>query len=195
MSPEIVVALVLIGCVVGGAIGATGVVVGLVVGRRITERPRVRCVVSDWDLKTYGDPELPGRAICSFEVDLFNEGMATGLRGPSVAFYGEDGSCVAVGGLKDAASQRDLWALDLPSRRWTHASVYAVLEGGEARDASAFRQVRLVGGFPDGRTFERKVVERHDYLATRKMAGDARHDYVASTNLRSRLLGRRRDTG
>ena len=30
-----------------------------------------------------------GRAVCSFEVDLFNEGaLATGLRGPSVAFDG-----------------------------------------------------------------------------------------------------------
>ena len=101
-----------------------------------------------------------GRAVCSFEVDLFNEGaLATGLRGPSVAFDGADGDRVAVARLKDAVSKQDLWALDLPSRSWTHASVYALLEE-EVQDALSFRRVHLVGEFPDGNNFETKMVER-----------------------------------
>lgn len=195
MGLEAVVAVVLAACVVGGAIGAAGVLVGLLIGRRLRETPRVRCVVSEWDLRTYEGTGPLGRAVCSFEIDLFNEGLATGLRGPSVVFYGEDGRCMAVGCLKDAASRRDLWAIDLPSRRWTHVSVYASLEGEEALNASGFRRVHLVGGFPDGATFERKIVERQDFVATRKLAGDARKDYVASPNLRTRLLGRRKAAG
>ena len=134
--------------------------------------------------------------VCSFEVDLFNEGaLATGLRGPCVAFDGEDGARVAVVRLKDAGSKRDLWALDLPSRKWAHASVYALLEGEEAQDALGFRRVYLVGEFPDGNTFEAKVVERGDFVATRKRAGDLRKDYVASRNLRARFLERKRTAG
>jgi hypothetical protein len=52
-----------------------------------------------------------------------------------------------------------------------------------------------VGEFPDGNAFEAKVVERGDFLATRKRAGDARKDYVASRNLRARFLERKRTAG
>jgi hypothetical protein len=110
-------------------------------------------------------------------------------------FYAEDGRRAAEGRLGDPAFRRDLWTLDLPSRRWVHASVYALLEGEAVRDASGFRRVHLVGEFPDGTTFERKIVERQDFIATRKRTGDARKDYVASHNFRSRLLGRRRAAG
>jgi hypothetical protein len=192
---ETAIAVVLAGCAVGGAIGVAGVLVGLLVGRRLREMPRVRCVASDWDLKIYGETGPLGRAVCSFEIDLFNEGLATGLRGPSVVFYGEDGRRAAAERLSDSVSRGDLWTLDLPSRRWVHASVYAVLEGESVRDASGFRRVHLVGEFPDGTTFERKIVERQDFIATRKRTGDARKDYVASHNFRSRLLGRRRAAG
>jgi hypothetical protein len=192
---ETAIAVVLAGCAVGGAIGVAGVLVGLLVGRRLREMPRVRCVASDWDLKIYGETGPLGRAVCSFEIDLFNEGLATGLRGPSVVFYGEDGRRAAAERLSDSVSRGDLWTLDLPSRRWVHASVYAVLEGEAVRDASGFRRVHFVGEFPDGTTFERKIVERQDFIATRKRTGDARKDYVASHNFRSRLLGRRRAAG
>jgi hypothetical protein len=188
---ETAVAAVLAACAVGGAIGVAGVLVGLMVGRRLREMPRVRCVASDWDLKIYGETGPLGRAVCSFEIDLFNEGLATGLRDPSVVFYREDGRRTTAQRLSDSVSRRDLWTLDLPSRRWAHASVYALLEGEAVRDASEFRRVHLVGEFPDGRTFERKIVERQNFIASRKRSGDARKDYLASHNIRSWLLGRR----
>ena len=72
-----------------------------------------------------------------------------------------------------------------------HASVYALLEGEAVRDASGFRRVHFVGEFPDGTTFERKIVERQYFVAARKRTGDARKDYVANHNFRSWLLGRR----
>jgi hypothetical protein len=73
--------------------------------------------------------------------------------------------------------------------------VHALLEGEAVRDASGFRRVHLVGEFPDGTTFERKIVERQYFVAARKRTGDARKDYAASHNFRSRLLGRRRAAG
>lgn len=191
MSLEAAVAVILIGCAVGGTIGVAGVLVGLLVARRLEEMPRVKCVASDWNLTVHEGAGPLGRAVCSFEVDLFNEGaLATGLRSPCVAFEGEDGARVAVAHLKDAVSEQRVWALDLPSRSWTHASVYALLEGEEVRGAARFRGVRLVGEFPGGKTFEIKVVERADFVATRKKSADARKDYIANRNLRSRLLER-----
>jgi hypothetical protein len=190
------VAVVLICCAVGGAIGVAGVLVGLLVARRFREMPRVKCVASDWDMTDYEGAGPLRRVVCSFEVDMFNEGvLATGLRAPSVAFEGEDGDCAAVARLKDAASKRDLWALDLPSRKWAHASVYALLEREEAQDALDFRRVHLVGEFPDGKAFETKIVERADFVATSKRAADSRKDYVAGRNLRARFLERRRTAG
>lgn len=196
MSLEMAVVVVLIGCAIGGMIGVAGVLVGLLVARRFKEMPRVKCVASDWNLTIYEGADPLGRAVCSFEVDLFNEGaLATGLRSPSVAFDGEDGARVAVTHLKDAVSKQRVWALDLPSRSWTHVSVYALLEGEEVQDALSFRRVHLVGEFPDGNAFEVKVVERGDFVATRKRASDVRKDYVASRNLRARFRERRRTAG
>ena len=100
---------------------------------------------------------------------------------------------MAVARLKDAVSKQDLWALDLPSRSWTHASVYALLEE-EVQDALSFRRVHLVGEFPDGNNFETKMVEgglrRHQQEGRRHP-----QDYVASRNLRARFLERKRATG
>ena len=171
-----------------------GVLVGLFVGRRFREMPRVKCVASDWDVAVYEGAGPLGRAVCSFEVDLFNEGaLATGLRGPSVAFDGADGDRVAVARLKDAVSKQDLWALDLPSRSWTHASVYALLEE-EVQDALSFRRVHLVGEFPDGNNFETKMVERRTTSPPAR-GPPTPQDYVASRNLRARFLERKRATG
>lgn len=196
MNLEAAVAVVLIGCAVGGMIGVAGVLVGMLVARRFREMPRVKCVASEWNLTAYEGAGPLGRAVCSFEVDLFNEGaLATGLRSPCVAFDGEDGARVAVTHLKDTVSKQRVWALDLPSRAWTHASMYALLQGEEGQDALDFRRVHLVGEFPDGKNFQTKLVERADFLATRKKAGDARKDYVASRNLRARFIERRRTAG
>jgi hypothetical protein len=196
VSAEAMIVVLLIGCAVGGTIGVAGALVGLVVSRRFREMPRVKCVASDWNVTVYEGMGPLGRAVCSFEVDLFNEGaLATGLRSPCVAFDGEDGARVAVVRLKDAASKRDLRALDLPPRKWAHASLYALLEGEEAQDALSFRRVHLVGEFPDGNAFETKMVERADFVATHKRAADARKDYVGSRNLRARFLERRRTAG
>jgi hypothetical protein len=196
VSAEAMLVGVLIGCAAGGTIGVVGALVGLVASRRFREMPRVKCVASDWNVTVHEGAGPLGRAVCSFEVYLFNEGaLATGLRSPCVAFDREDGVRVAVVRLKDAATKRDLWTLELPSRKWAHASVYALLEGEERHDALSCRRVHLVGEFPDGNAFETKVVERADFVATRKRAADARKDHFASRNLRARFLERKRTAG
>ena len=181
MSVEVttLVVLALAGCLVGGTIGVVGVLLGLLAARRLRERARVRCVATDWQLEFQKTGALH-EAVCTFELDLFNEGqLATGLRGVSVALYGEDEK-VAIERLRDPTSKEPLWAIDLPSRRWTHASAYARFEDEEARMLSGFRRASLLGQFPDGRAFELTIVERRDY--------------VANWNFYSRLRGRRRTT-
>lgn len=186
-------AVVLAGCAVGGMIGVAGVLVGLLVGRRFRELPRVRCVVTDWKLafdKVGSEP----RATCSFELDMFNEGqLATGVRGISVALRAGEGALVER--LMNAATREPLWTIDLPPRRWAHASVCAVLEGEEARELAGFWRADLLGRFPDGTAFELKVVERKDFVASPKKATAQRHDYLANRNFRSRLLARKRVAG
>lgn len=195
VSSEAAVALyAAIACVVGGTIGVSGVLAGLLVGRRLRERPRVKCVATDWRLESRNNGA--GReAVCSFELDLFNEGLlATGLRGVSAALRAEDGT-VAVGRLKDPVSGEPLWAIDLPARRWAHASARVVFKGEEARALMGFRRADLLGRFPDGAAFELKIVERGDFVASPKRASSGREDYTAWRNLRSRLFERGRHAG
>jgi hypothetical protein len=186
-------AVVLAGCAVGGTIGVAGVLVGLLVGRRFRELPRVRCVVTDWKL-AFDKVGTAPRATCTFEMDMFNEGqLATGVRGISVALRA--GERTLVERLMNAASREPLWTIDLPPRRWAHASVYAVLEGEEARVLEGFWRADLAGRFPDGTAFELKIVERKDFVASPKKATSERHDYLANRNFRSRLLARKRIAG
>ena len=195
MSPEVTTVVVaLAGCAVGGGIGVTGVLLGLLVARRFREHARVRCVATDWQLQFQKTGALR-EAVCSFELDLFNEGqLATGLRGVSVALYGEDEK-VAIGRLRDPASKNPLWTIDLPSRRWTHASAYILFEDEEARMLSGFRRVDLLGRFPDGRVFKLTIVERRDFVASPKRVVSDRQEYLANRKFYSRLRGRRRTTG
>ncbi len=61
---------------------------GLRVERRFRELPRVKCVATNWELafEKAGPVRL---AICTFEMDLFNEGqLATGLHGDRDAVRG-----------------------------------------------------------------------------------------------------------
>ncbi len=196
MSPEVttVVLLVLAGCAVGGGIGVAGVLLGLLAARRLREQARVRCVATDWQLEFQKSGELH-EAVCSFELDLFNETqLATGLRGVSVALYAEEDE-VAIGRLKDPISKEPLWAIDLPARRWTHASAYVLFEDEEARMLSGFRRADLLGRFPDGRLFKLTIVERKDFVASPKKLVPNRQEYLASRNFYSRLRGRRRTAG
>jgi hypothetical protein len=196
VSPEVttVVLLVLAGCAVGGGIGVVGMLLGLLAARRLSERARVRCVATDWQLEFQKRGELH-EAVCSFELDLFNEAqLATGLRGVSVALYGEEDK-VAIGRLRDPTSKKPLWTIDLPSRRWTHASAYALFEDEEARMLSGFRRADLLGRFPDDRVFKLTIVERRDFVASPKKVVPSRQEYVANRNLYSRLRGRRRNPG
>ena len=172
----------------------TGMLLGVLVARRLREHPRVRCVATDWQLEFQKSGELH-EAVCTFELDLFNETqLATGLRGVSVALYGEDEKA-AVERLRDPTSKEPLWTIDLPSRRWTHASAYVVFEDEEARMLSGFRRADLLGRFPDGKVFKLTIVERRDFVASPKKAVSDRQDYVASRNFYSRLRGRRRTGG
>ncbi len=194
MSPEVVALIVLAGCAIGGAVGVAGVLAGLLVGRRFRELPRVRCVATDWEL-TFEKTGSGRRAVCSFELDFFNEGqLATGVRGVSVALRGGDGRAL-VERLRNRNSGEPLWSIDLPPRRWTHASASAVFESEEAGELAAFRSAHLLGQFPEGREFELRIVEREDFVAAPKKATSDRRDYVASRNFRSRLLARRRTAG
>lgn len=187
------VIVVLAGCALGGLIGVAGTLAGLLIGRRFRELPRVRCVVTDWKLAFDKVGPTP-RAVCSFEMDLFNEGqLATGVRGISVSLRVEERTLVER--LMDAASREPLWTIDLPPRRWAHASAYAVLEGEEARELEGFCRANLIGRFPDGTAFELKIVERKDFVASPKKATSDRHDYLANRNFRSRLFARKRIAG
>ena len=171
-----------------------GVLLGLLAARRLREQARVRCVATDWRLEFQKSGALH-QAECSFELDLFNETLlATGLRGVSVALYGEDDK-VAIGRLKDPTSKKTLWTIDLASRRWTHISAYALFEDEEARMLSGFRRADLLGRFPDGRVFKLTIVERGDFVASPKKVVPSRQEYVANRNLYSRLRGRRRTAG
>lgn len=193
VSLELALIVVLAGCAVGGVIGVVGVLVGLLVGRRMRELPRVRCVVTDWKLAFEKVGSTP-RATCSFEMDLFNEGqLATGVRGVSVSLRTEERTLVER--LMDARSREPLWTIDSPPRRWAHVSAYAVLEGEEARELEGFRRADLLGRFPDGTAFELKIVERRDFVASPKRATSDRQDHLASQNFRSRLFARRRIAG
>ncbi len=195
VSPEVATVLfVLAGCAVGGGIGVAGVLLGLLAARRLRERARVRCVATDWQLE-FQKSEAQHEAVCSFELDLFNETqLATGLRGVSVALYGEDDK-MAIGRLRDPTSKEPVWTIDLPSRRWTHASAYVAFEGEEARMLSGFRRADLLGRFPDGRVFKLTIVERRDFVASPKKVAPNRQEYVANRNFYSRLRGRRRTAG
>ena len=196
VSPEVttVVLLVLAGCALGSGIGVAGVLLGLLAARRLREQARVRCVATDWRLEFQKSGALH-EAVCSFELDLFNETqLATGLRGVSVALYGEDDK-VAIERLRDPTSKEPLWAIDLPSRRWTHASAYVLFEDDEARMLSGFRRADLLGRFPDGKVFKLTIVERRDFVASPKKVVSSRQEYVASRTFYSRLRGRRRTAG
>lgn len=195
MSFEAAALIALAGCAIGGTIGVVGGVVGLLVGRRFRELPRVRCVATDWEL-TFEKTVTGRRAVCSFELDLFNQGqLATGIRGVSVSLHGANGGRALVERLRDRGSDEPLWSIDLPPRRWVHASAYAVFEGEDVGELAAFRSAHLLGQFPEGRTFDLKIVEREDFIATPKKTTSDRHDYVASHNFRSRLTARKRTTG
>jgi hypothetical protein len=130
--------------------------------------------------------------VCAFEVDLFNKGeLPTGQRDLSVVFYRDDEQ-LARARLKDVVTERELWTIDLPSRRWAHASAYDLVEDEAARGVEGYRRVDFVGEFPDDRELKQTIVKRGEFVATRKRAGEPRKDYVASGNLWVRLWRLRR---
>lgn len=184
MSPE--VAVVIGAALVLALIGASAVVL---VERYLRERGEVRCVVYDWEL-AFLEAGPPGhRAVFSFEVYLFNEDPSwTSLRDASVAFF-RDGAREVVVRLRDSSSG-EYPTLELPPQQGVHASLYAVLGSEEAREVADFRWVDFVGRLPDGKTFERKIAEQANFLASRKKAGARRKDFVVS---RKKAGARRKD--
>jgi hypothetical protein len=173
MSPEVAAAVY--GGLVGGVLAMFGVLAGMFVERRLQECGKVRCIVSDWDLREAGPL---GRAVCSFEVDLFNERHSpTGLRDIYVTFLRDDEQRPIVR-LKDSVSHENLEVMNLPSRRWVHANLYAFFKGEELQTLSDFRRVELVGYFPDGREFKQTIVERKDFIVSRKRAGASWKSYA-----------------
>jgi hypothetical protein len=174
MSPQAVAAVY--GGLIGGVLATAGVVAGMLIERYLQERGKLRCVLSGWEL---AEVEPLQRALCSFEVYLFNERiLATGLHDVSVAFH-LDGEQEVVYPLKRSTTAETLSVLDLPPRRWVHVRPYALFEGQEARKLSAFRRADFVGRLPDGRQFRRTIVARGDFVASQKRSVNARKDYDA----------------
>ncbi len=172
MSPEVTV--VISAALVLALIGASAVTL---VERYLRDRGEVRCVVYDWEL-AFLEAGLPGhQAVFSFEVYLFNEDPSwTSLRDASVAFF-RDGAREVVIRLRDSSSD-EYPTLELPPQQGVHASLYAVLESEEAREVAGFRRADFVGRLPDGKTFERKIAEQANFLASRKRGGVRRKDFV-----------------
>lgn len=181
MSPEVTAALygALAGgvvAVVGGVFATIGVLTGMFARRRLKERKRVRCVVSEWDMT---EVEPLGWAACSFEIEMFNEKSApTGLRGVRVEFL-RNGKPPAIGRLRESASTEVLGVLNLPSQRWVRATLHAFFEGKETQDLEGFQRADFVGYFPDGKEFRRKIVVRKNFVVTRKKKQHStRKDYA-----------------
>ena len=178
MSSE--AAAIVYGTLVGGVLGMVGVLVGMLVERRLRERGQVRCVISNWEVRApKSGPLGQEKAVCSFEVDLFNEKpSATGLRDVSVVFLQEDGERRTIGSLRSSVSDEEVGVLNLPPRRWVRGKLYAVFEGEEAREISGFREAHFVGYFPDGSGFRQGIVGRKPFVATRKKKHSVRKDYT-----------------
>lgn len=171
------------GAIAGGALAMIGVLTGMFAERYLQERGKVRCVVSDWQLAFYeagASGGEPVRAVCSFEVNLFNERtLPSGLRGVSVAFV-QNGEEEVVGRLRSSISDEEVEVLNLPSRRWVCVSLYGYFEVEEARKLSNFERADLVGYFPDDRKFRQRIVVRKDFVASRKRFVATRKNFVAA---------------
>ncbi len=180
MSPEVTAALY--GALAGGAVAIAagvfatiGVLTGMFVRRRLKERKRVHCVVSEWDMT---EVEPLGWAACSFEVEMFNEKLSpTGLRGVRVEFL-RDGKRSAFGRLREPASTEVLGVLNLPPQQWVRMILHAFFEGKETRDLEGYQRADFVGYFPDGKEFRRKIVVRKNFVAARKKKHSTRKDYA-----------------
>jgi len=161
--------------IVGVALATVGVLVGVLIERRLRENKKVRCVASGWEMT---EAEPLGWAACSFEVELFNERPSpTGLRGVCVEFL-RDGGQPTVGRLRLPASTEVLGVLNLPPQQWVRMSLHAFFEGQEARSLTDFQRADFVGYFPDGRVFRRKIVERKNFVAGLKKKHASRKNYV-----------------
>ena len=180
MSPEVTAAVygALAGGAVtlaGGGLATLGILAGMYIKRRLKERKRVRCVVSEWDMT---EVEPLGWAACSFDVELFNEkSLPTGLRGVCVEFL-RDGGPPTVGRLREVASTEVLGVLNLPPQRWVRTTLHAFFEGEETRDIEGFQRADFVGYYPDGKEFRRKIVVRKNFGTARKKQHSIRKDYA-----------------
>ena len=173
MSPEITAAVY--GGLVGGVIAMIGVLLGVLVERQLQWRGKVRCVVSDWNLSFLQAGEL-NQAMCSFEVNLFNEKpLATGLRDVRVVFVWDDGEEI-VGRLRDVLLREGV-TLNLPPREWVQASLHGRFDDQEARKLHSFRRAEFVGYLPDGRAFRQRIIGRKDFVVRRKRLFSSRKDY------------------
>ena len=188
----------LIGCLIGGVLSVGGVLLGVRMGRRFRELPRVKCVAANWELafEKAGPIRL---ATCTFKVDLFNEGqLATGLRGVSVALRvgGEGGRGGGHGWTPQRSHfQRASLGYRPAGPALGHANAYAAFEGKDARMLSGFQGANLLGQSPDGRGFDIAIVRRGNFLASSKKVVLERQERIARRNLLARFRWHRRPTG
>ena len=167
----------------GGATLLAAVGLMLVIGfvdRWWRGRGRIRCMAWDWALTYREDGPRGPEAACSFEAHLLNAGRSpSALHRPSVVLRG--GRREVAGRLMDADTGENLRVIDLPPGRGARVRLAALFEGEEAREVSGLRGAHyyLVGRFPSGRRFERKIAGRGDFVGGRKRLGTSRRDFVA----------------
>ncbi|MBV9455282.1 MAG: hypothetical protein JOZ19_14400 [Rubrobacter sp.] len=152
---------------------------------RLQKRARVRCVVWDWELVLREDG-TDEHAMFSFECYLLNDGrLRTSLSGVYVVFV-RDGAREVAGHLMDLFSGEELQrALDLPPGQGIRLSLYSTFEGEEGRKASGFRRADLVGRFPNGRIFRRRIAGREDFVVGHKRVGASRKNFAGSPKRRT----------
>ena len=189
MSPEITTNDLHYWTLVQGVVALIGVLVVISILRYLYRRGKVRCVISGWRLWIrQGGPS--GKAVCAFEVYLYNPGsLPTGLSRLSVAFS-HNGVQRVSERLRDSTSDDYLSVLNLPPRRGATLSLYAVFEGEEAHELFDCQWAQFVGRFPDGRIFKQKIVGRGNFVASRKRLGASQKEFVAS---RKKLGASRKD--
>jgi hypothetical protein len=101
------------------------------------------------------------------------------LRSASVVLHRDDGR-VLRSYLRHSASDGPLGALDLQPWQVVYASVYALFEGEEAWELSNFRRAHLIGIFEGGETFEWRIAQRKNFVASWKRSGSERKAFEAS---------------
>lgn len=176
LSPEATAGLYVV--LMGGLMALITMIVSPSLERYLRKRGKVHFVAWDGDLGSLWVGSVD-KALFSFEAYLFNaRPLPTRLRGPSVTFL-HNGAKVATAPLRDSISGKELGSLNLPPWWEGRVSLYAVLEGEQARELVGSVQVEFVCRLSGGGMFGRKIGGRKDFVGGRKKLGTMRKDFAA----------------